>query len=75
MKIYRKRGIGKAVAFRMFKQFPGMWEVAEVEENLPAQAFWRKIIQAFTQGEFEEIHREDWDGPIQRFDSTTNVSK
>jgi predicted acetyltransferase len=58
----------------MFNLFPGVWEVAEIEENRPAQAFWRKIIHAFTQGDFEEIHKEDWNGPVQRFSSTTQTS-
>jgi predicted acetyltransferase len=74
MKKYRKQGVGKKVAFQMFNLFPGVWEVAEIEENRPAQAFWRKIIHAFTQGDFEEIHKEDWNGPVQRFSSTTQTS-
>jgi predicted acetyltransferase len=74
MKKYRKQGVGKKVAFQMFNLFPGVWEVAEIEENRPAQAFWRKIIHAFTQGDFEEIYKEDWNGPVQRFSSTTQTS-
>lgn len=74
MKKYRMHGVGKKVAFQMFNLFPGVWEVAEIEENRPAQAFWRKIIHAFTQGDFEEIHKEDWNGPVQRFTSTTFTS-
>ncbi|AHF07392.1 GNAT family N-acetyltransferase [Desulfitobacterium metallireducens] len=67
MKKYRKQGVGREVAFRIFNMFSGVWEVAEVEENRPAQAFWRKVIHAFTQGDFEEIQKEDWIGPVQRF--------
>jgi predicted acetyltransferase len=73
MKKYRKRGIGKEAAFRMFTLFPGIWEVAEVEENRPAQGFWRKIIHAYTQGNFEEIQKDDWYGPIQRFSSINHT--
>lgn len=73
MRKYRKRGIGKEAAFRMFTLFPGIWEVAEVEENRPAQGFWRKIIHAYTQGNFEEIQKEDWHGPVQRFSSITHT--
>lgn len=69
MRKYRKQGIGREVAFRMFNLFPGVWEVAEIEENKPAQVFWQKIIHDYTQGDFEEIHKEEWHGPIQRFSS------
>lgn len=55
MKKYRKQGVGKNVALRMFNLFQGIWEVAEVEENRPARAFWRKIINDFTQGDFESF--------------------
>lgn len=69
MKKYRKQGVGRKVAFQIFDMFPGIWEVAEVEENRPAQAFWRKVIHTFTQGKFDEIHKEGWNGPVQRFNS------
>lgn len=75
MKKYRKKGVGKQVAFQIFDMFPGMWEVAEVEENRPAQAFWRKVIHDFTQGDFDEIHKEGGNGPVQRFCSTTRTPR
>lgn len=64
---YRGQGVGKKVAFHMFNLFPGLWEVAQLKENEPAQVFWRKVIHDFTQGDFEEIHKENWKGSIQRF--------
>lgn len=67
MKRYRGKGIGKKVAIYVFNLFPGVWEVAEMETNKSAQVFWRNIIHDFTKGEFEEIHKENWNGPIQRF--------
>ncbi len=36
---YRRRGIGREVAHRVFGQFEGRWEVTQEEGNLPAQAF------------------------------------
>lgn len=67
MKKYRGQGVGKKVAFYMFNLFPGLWEVAEMKSNKPAQDFWRKVIHDFTHGVFDEIQKENWNGPIQRF--------
>ncbi len=69
MKRYRGSGIGRDVAFYLFQQFPGLWEVDEMESNKPAQAFWRKVINEFTKGAFEETRKEGWNGPVQRFRS------
>lgn len=70
MRKYRNLDVGKTVATHLFNQFQGKWEVAEMEENIPAQKFWRKVISAYTKGNFEEIRRPEWDGPIQFFYST-----
>lgn len=69
MKRYRGQGIGKKVAFHIFTLFPGLWEVAQLKTNTPAQVFWRKVINDFTNGDYEEIQKDHWNGPIQRFRS------
>jgi predicted acetyltransferase len=51
---YRRTGLGAHVACAMFDRFPGTWDVRELPPNLPAQAFWRKIIADYTNGKFEE---------------------
>ena len=51
---YRRTGLGAHVACAMFDRFPGTWEVRELLPNLAAQAFWRKIIAGYTNGQFEE---------------------
>ncbi|WP_200411173.1 GNAT family N-acetyltransferase [Virgibacillus salexigens] len=65
MKKYRKDGVGRKTAFYLFNSFPGKWEVAEMEENVPAQKFWRKIISEYTRGNYKEIQKNDWEGPVQ----------
>jgi predicted acetyltransferase len=70
MKKYRKAGVGKAAANTVFNMFKGEWKVAEIEANFPAQKFWRKVIGEYTDGKFEEVRENSWDGPIQVF---TNV--
>lgn len=54
MKKYRRGGIGKAVAHRVFDMHRGEWEVFEIEPNKPAQAFWRKVIGEYTNGNYTE---------------------
>lgn len=51
---YRRRGIGRSLAFQTFDTYQGYWEVSEVGPNQPAQAFWRKVIGDYTDQHFEE---------------------
>ncbi|MCM3127545.1 GNAT family N-acetyltransferase [Paenibacillus provencensis] len=71
MKKYRKSRVGETAAHKIFDDFRGIWKVAEIEANTPAQAFWRKTIERYTNGNYEEVREEDWEGPIQTF-STSN---
>jgi predicted acetyltransferase len=46
------------VAFYIFDQFRGKWEVQETEANVPAQHFWRKndngiYLRALSGDQFE----------------------
>ena len=59
MRKYRGQGVGAAVARHLFDRYPGPWEVAELVSNLPAQAFWRKVIGRYTEGQFEDAAYED----------------
>ena len=69
---YRRRGVGKTVAFYIFNQFQGKWEIQELESNIPAQTFWRKVIGEYTQGLYHETYldTEQWKGPVQYFDNS-----
>ncbi len=65
---YRRSGVGRDAAFQLFSTFPGKWRVAQDEGNRPAQAFWRRIIDEFTNGEFaEEWSDAQPKGPCQVF--------
>lgn len=70
MKKYRGQGIGQAVAVQLFDRYPGVWEVSEIAQNRPAQAFWRKIIGRYTGGKFEEETFDDGD-VLQRFTTSS----
>lgn len=67
MKKYRGMGVGRSIAFQLFDMFHGVWKIAQIEENKPAQAFWRRIISEYTHNDYEEIREEGWIGPIQVF--------
>jgi predicted acetyltransferase len=54
MKKYRREGIGKAVAEQIFNLHKGLWEVHQRENNKPAQEFWNKVINEYTNGQFSE---------------------
>lgn len=68
---FRKLGIGKLSAKKVFDLFPGKWEVRELEENIPARIFWRNVISEYTNGNYQEttINNNKWNGPVQTFNS------
>ena len=69
MRRYRRQGVGAIVATRVFDSFRGRWEVRELKANHAAIAFWRRVIGAYTNGNYEEtlIDDERWHGPVQSF--------
>jgi len=69
MRKYRLRAIGERAAVALFDQFRGPWEVRQVRANVAAAAFWRKVIDRYTAGAFEEGVRDDatFRGTVQSF--------
>lgn len=69
MKKYRCQGIGKDMAFYIFEQFQGTWEVRVLPQNTEAILFWLKLIREYTSGNFKEITNscDKWAGPIFTF--------
>jgi predicted acetyltransferase len=64
----RRMGMGRAAATALFERYPGEWGVAQEEHNLPAQAFWRSVIGAYTNGDYSEgLNPDQPRGPAQRF--------
>lgn len=54
MRKYRRLGFGKQAAFQLFDMFRGKWHIAQEENNIAAQTFWKSIIQEYTNDSFEE---------------------
>ncbi len=73
---YRGKRVGEAAAQQVFEHFPGDWQVAQISTNASATTFWRKIIQRFTLGEYQEtrLESERWNGPVQIFHSPGSQS-
>jgi predicted acetyltransferase len=49
---YRRKKIGHEAAKMLFDYFPGVWEVVQGIDNLPAQKFWKKVISQYTGDHF-----------------------
>lgn len=66
---FRRQGIGERAAELAFRQFPGKWEVSQMEANQPAIRFWRKVIGDATKGKYNEttLNSDAWHGPVQVF--------
>lgn len=54
MAAYQRKGYGTQAATQLFDTFRGDWEVFELEKNMRAQAFWRKVIGRYTNGNYRE---------------------
>lgn len=74
MRKFRRRGLGGAAACNIFDRFRGRWEVRQVVQNLPAQAFWRKVIGQYTGGAYRELPEpvrvDEWLDVVQLFDNS-----
>ncbi len=52
---FKGKGVGRYVAFQCFNKFCSNWEVFVMPGNEGAYRFWRKIIKAYTDNQFQ-IH-------------------
>lgn len=53
-KKYRRLGLGRLVAKDIFDMHQGKWEVYQIDNNKPAQLFWKRAIEEYTGGKFTE---------------------
>jgi predicted acetyltransferase len=70
MRHYRRSGAGTQLARELFLAQPGIWELAIMASNKPAQFFWPKVIAGTPHSSFERIEGDGsrWNGPIYRFE-------
>jgi predicted acetyltransferase len=64
MRKYRKQGVGSDAARKVFAERPGRWGLYQLENNVPAQRFWDKLLAEVAHGDVR-IH---WEG-IRRYQS------
>ncbi len=60
------KGVGTSAAKQIFEMFPGDWLIHEMWNNYQAQAFWRTVVHAYTNGNYEEYYDERR-RPFQKF--------
>ena len=77
MRKYRRKGIGRSVAFQVFDKFPGKWEVIQHGENEPSKIFWELVIRDYTNDNFkvEKMETEWWEGRALIFEHSENERK
>ncbi|QYR23572.1 GNAT family N-acetyltransferase [Paenibacillus sp. sptzw28] len=66
MRKYKRKGVGKEVAFSLFKQFRGTWEIRQTYGNKDAYEFWKHVIAKYKGNvSYDEqmIEDERWKGP------------
>lgn len=71
MKKFNGKGYGGVVAQKLFDMFPGSWKITQISNNYPAQAFWRKVVNKYTNGHYYEYYDEKRRS-IQEFNTTYN---
>ena len=50
----RRRGVGQGAVRLIFDRFAGRWEIVEYSRNKAAVGFWRRVISAYTKGDYQE---------------------
>lgn len=48
LRSYRRRGIGREVAEKIWLLYPGKWQIRVMASNIPALEFWASSITRFT---------------------------
>lgn len=56
---YRRSGVGQFAAQWAFAQFAGRWQVSTPDNNIPAQAFWDKVIADVSAGAYERFEADN----------------
>jgi len=74
MRKYRRKGVGRYVAYSLFKRFPGTWEIRQTAANQPAYTFWKQVISKYKQNNIYDekfLQNEKWNGPVFVIESST----
>lgn len=69
---FQEKGIGRQIAFQLFDQHKGTWELMQLPKNVRATRFWQSVLNEYTKGNYAEIRQmlpnpEPHEMIIQRF--------
>ncbi len=56
---FRKQGVGETFAKAVFDRHEGHWQVRQIAGADIAKAFWRKVVDKYSLGSFEEVEESD----------------
>ncbi len=56
---FRKKSVGKNMAFAVFNKHPGPWRIRQIAGSDEATQFWRRVIGAYTNGNYTESQIEN----------------
>ena len=70
---WRRRGVGQEAVRLICDRFAGRWHIMEYIRNAPAVAFWRRVVSAYTRGDYRE--RGGAGEVHQYFDSRTKAKR
>lgn len=51
---YRRLGVGRSAVPLILDRFAGQWEIVEYQRNPGAVNFWRRVVSAYTRGNYQE---------------------
>ncbi len=52
---YRRLGVGKTAAYRLFDMYKGRWQLKRHPRNIASVHFWNRVVDGYTNGEFSVI--------------------
>jgi predicted acetyltransferase len=55
---WRRRGVGQEAVRLIFDRFSGRWHIMEYLRNPGAVSFWRRVVNAYTEGRYQEQVRD-----------------
>lgn len=56
---YRRMGVGQWVAYELFNKHSGIWEVCYFRNNIAASKFWKKVVEKYTNNQYELCGESD----------------
>lgn len=52
---YRRNGVGKIAANKIFNMFHGKWQLKRHPHNIPSVHFWNKVVSEYTSGNYRLV--------------------